>query len=196
MGAAGVEIDLYYDAATNDFVVSHDFPYHLEADGSVLLLEEAFTVLPPTHFWLDVKNLAALWPWQAAQATQKLRKILQKSGRAAQVLVESRNPFYLRDLANYGVKTTLMISPDPSQNVVAMWTMIIASKLTYAFGDFHGISMNYRNYQGQVQESFAGAPAYLSTLNDESALAEFLKLPQFKVFLTDKPSLYGQHCNQ
>ncbi len=196
LGAAGIEMDVLYDVELDDFIVSHGKPYHTQADGSLLHLKQALQNLPEIHVWLDAKNLSGLWPWQASKATKRLAKILHESQRAPFVLVESRHPIYLSQLAEQGIHTTLMISPNPNKDPISMWPMIIISKLYFLMGDFNGISTGFLRYTGAVQESFQAVPAYLSTINDMQTIEKFKQQPQVKVFLTDNPNLYGLHCRQ
>jgi hypothetical protein len=195
LGAAGIEMDVLYDVELDDFIVSHDTPYHTQEDGSFLHLQQALQTLPEIHVWLDAKNLSGLWPWQASKATKRLSEILKASLRTKQVLVESRHPIYLSWLAEQGIHTTLMISPNPKANPLSMWAVIIASKLYFLMGDFSGVSTGFLRYTDAVQESFQSIPAYLSTVNDQQTIEAYKQQPQIKVFLTDNPDLYGLHCN-
>ena len=194
LGAAGIELDVIYDVTLNEFVVSHDEPYHVGKDGKWLLLKDAFARLPHVNIWLDAKNLSGLWPWQAEKATARLRELITDAGRKDQVLIESRNPWYLGDLAEVGFRTTLMISPNPKASGISMWTVILASKFSYSLSGFSGISMSYHRYHVEVSDSFSEAPVYLSTINSPPQVEKFKRLPQVKVFLTDNAALYGQHC--
>jgi len=195
LGATGIEMDVLYDVDMDDFIVSHDTPYHLQDDGTVLLLKDVLAALPAINIWLDAKNLSSLWPWQAAKATARLRHILSTAKQGKQVLVESRSPWYLRDLSQHGIYTTLMISPEPNRNIVVMWGSIIISKLYFSMGEFSGVSMGIPSYTGQAKISFNGSPSYLSTMNSKHDLQQYIQQSQVKVFLTDNPELYGYHCS-
>lgn len=68
-GAAGVGIDILFDAALVEFVVSHARPYAL-FDGQPLRLETMLARHADRgFFWLDAKDLRRLSPWRARQAT-------------------------------------------------------------------------------------------------------------------------------
>lgn len=195
LGAAGIEMDTYYDTELDDFILSHNKPYQLQADGSPLRLRDALSQLPKVHIWLDAKNLYKLMPWQASKATARLKTIIADGGRKDDVLIESRSPFYLRDLANSGFKTTLMISPNSHHNTLWLGAELTMHQLLFSVGQFNGISMNYGDYRAGVLDSFRQAPAYLATINDEKQLPIVMGQPQIKVFLTDNPALYGVHCS-
>jgi len=194
LGAAGIEMDTYYDVELNDFIISHSKTYQLQADGTPLRLHDALTALPKVHIWLDAKNLYKLMPWQASKATARLKDMIGIAGRKDDVLIESRSPFYLRDLANAGFQTTLMISPETQHNALWLGAEITMHQLLFSVGQFNGISMNYSDYRGSVVDAFGQAPTYLATINDEKQLPIMIGQSQIKVFLTDNPALYGLHC--
>lgn len=193
LGATGIELDVIYDTNLKDFIVSHD---KLSDASHALRLSDALQQLPQINIWLDAKNLYQLWPWQAFSATEKLYNIVSSSHRLQSVLVESRSAWYLSHLSQYGVQTTLMIEPNPDKNPISLWLMIAISKIGFVMGDFQGISISYNRYRNEVSENFQATPAYLSTLNDETLLQSFVAQPQVKVFLTDNPNLYGEHCHK
>jgi hypothetical protein len=63
MGAAGVELDVRYDAALGEFVVSHDRPSRPGPSGAgrPLLLDEVFREVGGRgRFWVDIKDLQGM----------------------------------------------------------------------------------------------------------------------------------------
>lgn len=185
-GAVGVEIDILYDHALGDFVVSHDAPYTL-FDGKPLLLE---TVLQhygaAGFFWLDAKDLRKLSPWTARKATARLAALIEKYQLQQRALVESRSALYLAWLANKGVYTSYLISPnDQKYSALVFKLNARLMKLGYALGGLGALSTNDFRYSETVAATFAPAPFLLSTVNNAQALQQWSARPEVKVILSD-----------
>lgn len=185
-GAAGVEIDILFDHATADFVVSHARPYTLFG-GKPLRLETVLSQHAGAgFFWLDAKDLRSLSPAAALEATQRLFELLRRHGLMRRALVESSNPLYVSWLAARGVPTSLSVSPnDQKYSAPVVGLHIAAIKLAYAFSGAGAISMTASRYTPGIALGFRGAPVLLSTVNDPVLLRHFAADPSVKVILSD-----------
>ena len=185
-GAVGVEIDVLYDAALDDFVVSHDRPYTLY-DGQPLHLEAVLQHYGKAgFFWLDAKDLRKLSPWTARKATARLAALIEKYQLQQRALVESRSALYLAWLANKGVYTSYLISPnDQKYSALVFKLNARLMKLGYALGGLGALSTNDFRYSETVAATFAPAPFLLSTVNNAQALQQWSARPEVKVILSD-----------
>ena len=194
-GAVGVEIDILYDHALGDFVVSHDAPYTL-FDGKPLLLE---TVLQhygaAGFFWLDAKDLRKLSPLAARRATQRLADLLHRYQLSERALVESRSALYLAWLANKGIYTSYLISHnDQKYSAVVYQLNTRLMKLGYALGGLGAISMNDYRYTPTTAATFGKVAVLLSTVNDARALKSWAAYPTVKVILSDEDHFALDAC--
>lgn len=185
-GAAGVEIDILYDHEQEDFVVSHDFPYTL-FDGKPLMLETVLAQHGKSgFFWLDAKDLRKLSPLAARKATQRLATLIQHYELMERALVESRSALYLSWLADHGIYTSYMVSPNDQKYSAPVYRLNAAiMKLAYAFGGLGAISMNDYRYTPVTAATFGKAAVLLSTVNDAAALQHWSAIPEVKVILSD-----------
>lgn len=195
-GASGVEIDVLYDADSGQFMVSHDRPYQT-TNGQTLTLDQMLEAIgPQVYFWLDAKDLSGLWPWQANDAVNRLATVLARHGMTDRALVESRNPIYLGWLAERGVHTSYMISPNEAgYSAPIFWGNVYVMKLAYTFGPFSALSMNDDRYTRTVQQAFGDeVPILVSTVNDRDAFELYAENPRIAVVLTDRDYYAYNSC--
>ena len=196
-GAVGVEIDILYDHELGDFVVSHDYPYTL-FDGKPLMLETVLQQYGSAgFFWLDAKDLRKLSPLTAHRATQRLADLVHRYQLSERALVESRSALYLAWLADKGVYTSYLISPN-DQKYSAMVYRLNTSlmKLGYALGGLGAISMNDYRYTPTTAAAFGNVAVLLSTVNDAQALKRWSAHPEVKVILSDEDHFALDACQK
>lgn len=186
-GATGVEIDILYDRERDDFVVSHDEPYTLH-DGQPLMLDTLLAAHGASgFFWLDAKDLRKLSPLTARKATARLAALIRQHGLGERAVVESRNALYLSWLADQGVYTSYLVSPNDQKYSALVYRLNAAvMKLGYALGGLGAISMNDYRYTPVTAATFGPEVAVLlSTVNDKAALQRWSAIPNVKVILSD-----------
>lgn len=194
-GAVGVELDILYDTTLDDFVVSHDRPYTLFAGKPLLLQTMLQEYGHAGFFWLDAKDLRKLSPWTARKATDRLATLIRQYQLEQRALVESRSALYLAWLANKGIYTSYLISPnakDYGPVIFALNSRLM--KLGYALGHLGALSTNDFRYTPAVADSFTGAPFLLSTVNDAAALQQLATMPAVKVILSDDDHFALNNC--
>jgi len=146
-GALGVEVDVFFDTALKDYVVSHDFPYHRK-QGRLLRLGEVFQALGEDHyFWLDFKNLRDLNGHQATEAVIRLTRIARSV--KPRIYVEGSNPTNLSRFKKGGFQTIFDTHPEPESSFLA-GPMIRAYKIAFYFGDYTVMAMSYGHHDNPV----------------------------------------------
>lgn len=195
-GAAGVEVDILYDVATDRFYVSHDRPYQ-RVDDKLLTLDELFNHTSSLgKFWLDAKDLEDLLPWHAKKATARLVLLLEKHHLKDRAFVESRNPWYLAWLRDKGVYTSLMISPNEEK--YADWIYypnITLMKFAYSVASLHALSMSDSRYLPKTIRAFNGAPVLLSTVNEFDDIKRLSQDSNVRIILSDKNYFSYDSCS-
>ncbi len=190
-GNRGVEIDLYYDAAMDKFIVSHDKPYLLK-DGKLLSLEEMFLKTGTGHyFWLDYKNLDRLSSSQTQSAIARLNKILQVDNLKERVYIEGSNPIKLSTYTQNGFKTIFAFHALKESSIFTSISSNIY-KLVYYFFDISAIATQYGDikdpkYSKTTQENLKSIPTFLFHVpDDEKLLQELLNQEDVRVMLVGR----------
>lgn len=197
-GAIGVEVDILFDAESGRFVVSHDRPYQRDGQGEFLELKALLSRAPEAGlYWLDAKDLRSLSPWVASEAVARLAELVQSLNLQDRVFVESRNALYLSWLAEKGIHTSLMISPNERKYSPAVFKAnLYLAKIAYTWGPFSAFSMNdYRYTSGVAAMLGQDVPVLVSTVNDREAFTGFAKSPGIAVVLTDN-AYFAYGCQQ
>lgn len=197
-GAGGVEVDILYDVAQETFYVSHDRPYQLH-DGNPLTLDALLA--QTAHFgmfWLDAKDLEELAPWQARRAVGLLEQLLQRHELQERAFVESRNPLYLAWLAERGIHTSFLVSPNEKKYRESVYLAnLYIMKLAYTLGPFGALSMNDSRYSVRTAAFFGDqVPVLLSTVNARPALIELVQNPRVRIVLSDEPHYDISACTK
>lgn len=198
LGAVGTELDIFYDLEIKDYVVSHDYPYHLQ-NGRILKLEEVFkSVGERGYFWLDFKNLNSLSSQNAKSALSKLLDLLEKHTLTKKVFVESTDPNNLSVFSKAGLHTSYWIAPIENRNFFSFWFNIYKYKLDCLYGNFSGLSMHFGNFIGKygkkVEKIFSPVPIYVFTINDKDQLMEFIFKENVKIILSDENYYQENAC--
>lgn len=184
-GAIGTEIDVYFDLETEDYIVSHDYPYNLK-NGRVLRLEEVFeNVSNKYYYWLDFKNLKNLSEAQATSALGRLIDLLDKFALNKQVVVESTHSANLALFTSSNIFTSYWIRPRESSGWFSFMKRVYRYKLNLIMDKHAVISMNQKYYTEKVAEVFSNVPTHLFTVNTEERMKALLNSDDVKIVLTD-----------
>lgn len=193
LGAKGTELDIFYDLITDDYIVSHDYPYNLK-NGRILRLEEVFrTVGERGYFWLDFKNLRFLSRDNTEKAVARLHRLLAQFRLNEKVIVESSDPGNLSIVSKSGLYTSYWITPK-EKHPVAFWGQVYKYKIAYILGRFSAISMSYKLYGEKTGRVFSRVPVLLFTVNDKEILTALIKEENVRIVLTDKNHYLLESC--
>mgnify|MGYP001047071004 FL=1 len=187
-GAQGVEVDVRYDVAQKDYIVSHDYPYRTK-NGKILPLSELFNAVGDGHyFWLDFKALRHLSDEQAMEAVQRLKDISSRNGLSDRIYVEGENPTNLAHFRKAGFHTIFDTHPEP-ESVFVSGLMIAVYKIFYYFGDHTVMGMEYGElndpvYGDKTRRQLGNIPVFLYHLPaDETLVDSLLPVPQVRAFI-------------
>lgn len=180
IGALGVEIDIYYDEKLDQFIVSHDIPYHKQEDGSLLALEKVVEKFPKLKFWLDFKNL---YPHNASLALRRFKNLDARWKLKQRVLLESQQGKALAEFAKSGYAAVYWILVN--RNRKRYWLNEMQRRWLIATTPFAGVSMDHKQLMSEIGSSYAHLPMFTFTVNG-AKLLEDVKKYNPKVILTDK----------
>jgi len=187
-GALGVEVDVFYDVALDDYIVSHNIPYELK-NGRILPLRELFDALGDGHyFWLDFKKLRKLTRPQAQKAVQRLQQISQRNQLHQRIYVEGETPINLALFRKAGFHTIFDTHPEPSGSMLAA-VMITLYKLFFYFGEHSVMGMEYGDlerpvYGHETRQRLGRLPVFLYHVPvDEVLVDELLKIEMVRAFI-------------
>lgn len=139
-GAAGVEVDVFYDAELADFVVSHDRPYN-KKNGALLMLDQLLAAVGERGaIWLDWKKLRHLDRTQMEAALASLDRYTSQGGLKGRFFIEGEDPFNLTRCGRAGFPTIYDSHPLPDANPFSS-LVIDFYKAIYHFGGFTVLSM-------------------------------------------------------
>jgi len=186
LGAKGIELDIFYDIDSDDYVVSHDFPYNLK-DGKILTLGDVFQTLgKSTYYWLDFKNLLTMSARQVHDARSRLHLLTKVYDLGDKIIVESKSSDKLQKFSQKGLKTSYWVNFNENIGGINHWYHVRRIKLKYLLGHFTSISMDYSQYTQRLKNSMKGLPVLLFTINDDSLVNKYLQDDSVKVILTDE----------
>lgn len=203
-GAAGIEVDVFYDPKMGQYVVSHDRnPYKLK-NGKLLSLNELFIAAGNRgYFWLDFKKLRHLDSEQLDAAVARLEMISSPFDLKKRLYVEGAAPVNLKAFQRAGFQTIFDIQPTVDSNLV---TPLVANayKIVYYFGDYTVIGMNHGDkdapiYGKRMREILGNIPVFIYHVpDDRELLKELSPESQILVLLPRDQSLNLfsiTHCN-
>jgi hypothetical protein len=188
-GAPGVEIDVYYDPALADFVVSHDFPYERKG-GAVLMLQRLLAQTDPTkHYWLDFKRHGQLTRAQAEAAAARLGAIADGAGVARPRLwIEGTEPFNLMPFERAGFSIIFDVHPPADRHLLTPFVTEL-HKAVFLLGGFTVMGMNYGTeadpvYGPVTRQHLGDIPVFLYHVpTDRALLARIASIPQVRVLM-------------
>lgn len=188
-GAPGVELDVYYDPALADFVVSHDYPY-LRRDGALLMLDRLLAQTDPSkHYWLDFKRHGRLTRAQAEAAAARLGTIATSTGIApSRIWVEGTEPFNLMPFARAGFSIIFDVHPPADDHLLTPLATQL-HKTVYLLGGFTVMGMNYGTstapiYGPVARQLLGDIPVFLYHVPTERALLrELARIPQVRALM-------------
>jgi hypothetical protein len=195
LGACGVEVDVYYEPTTGKILVRSDET--AVTSGNVLTLSTLLANAPPkARIWLDFWNLKDLHSTDLEKAIEQLEAGIENAASGTAVLVESKSAARLLDLPAH-VSRILWIEIAPMDGSAAARRRH-AEDLSTALADYRrsgasAVSMDYRQYDTTVAETFRNVPVALFTINDPDALQQAVNDPNVKIILTDEP-FYDPAC--
>ncbi|UCD89265.1 MAG: glycerophosphodiester phosphodiesterase [Desulfobacterales bacterium] len=196
LGAAGTELDVFYDLHLDEYIVSHDFPYRLK-QGRILKLQDVFEkVSQRGYFWLDFKNLQVLSKKDAQKATLRMLDLLEKFNLTDKAIIESMNPVNLSIISRSGLHTSYWITPEASaeNNFFKFWRDIYRTKLFFLYGKFSALSMNHYRFSENIEKRFAHIPIHLFTVNDKKRVMRLVQKKNVRVILSDEKQFYSEKC--
>jgi len=198
LGAAGTELDVFYDLNLDEYIVSHDYPYNLKK-GRILKLKDVLKKVGKRgYFWLDFKNLEVLSKENAQKATLRMLDLLEKFKLTGKAIVESKNPINLSIVSRSGLHTSYWVTPETSteENFFKFWHDIYKIKLFFIYGNFSALSMNHYRFSEDIERRFANIPVHLFTVNDKKRVKELVRKKNVKVILTDEEQFYLEKCKK
>ena len=199
-GYMGAEVDCYYDAYLDKFIVSHDrkkvkdknqYHYNLK-QGKLLTLEKLFTTLSKNHyFWIDYKNLDRLNTKETLQAIKRLNKITNIHHLKERIYLEGSTPNHLQYYSDAGYKTLFAFGPLPNNHIFSSISSNIY-KIAYYFYDLSAIAIQYGSienpkYGEDSQRNLKGIPTFLFHVpNDTALLKKLAKNKDVRVLLVGR----------
>jgi len=195
-GAEGIEFNVVWDVDLKTFTVPHKYTYVPENMG-LLTLEEVFKAIGQRgYFWLDLKNLKDLDKADSAAAAKNMSFLLERFDLKDKVIVESKMAARLTAFSKRGMHTCLWITPGRENTRIATWLRMFPYKIMFLMGNFSAFSMNYVNYTPHVQEILHQVPVHLFTVNNESEIMKYIRMPNVRIVLSDRTSHFSLNsCN-
>ena len=184
-GAKGVEIDVFYDPGSSQFIVSHDKPYQLHDEKYLMLGDVLARFGPRFYYWLDFKNLASLPTDEALKSANILVKLLREFGVLEFAIVESVSARHLMIFSEKGVKTLYSIFVDPQLAAYNYWYKLFKIRYEILRYDQLSISVNYREFNQQLISRLPPVDFYLATVNDRATIDELGRHKSVRVILSD-----------
>lgn len=184
-GAPGSEMDIFYDTTLNNYIVSHDYPYHL-VNGEHVLLQDVISSLPEEfNYWFDFKNLMYLNDRDLELALSRLIELNTQFNIASRSLVESENAYRGQAIRNIGFNASYWLNIAPNTSGLKFYATLYKTKLLYLWGAFDAISMDYLNFDTRMQAALADIPVLLFTVDNPTLLATYRSNPRIRIVLTD-----------
>jgi len=197
-GAQGVEVDVFYDVARNDYIVSHNFPYR-KKEGKILLLSTLLESSGYAHyFWLDFKKLRKLSYQQALTAVQRLHDIAEYSNIKERIYIEGETPGKLALFRDAGFHTLFDTHPEAFGSVLAP-LVVNAFKMTFYFGNYTVMGMEYGAldravYSEKNRQRLGNVPVFIYHVPVDNALIdELLSLDPVRAFLVGNGQSDNHH---
>lgn len=123
----GLEFDINYSSSTGNLYVCHN----IEDTIKGITMEQLFEALPDpasNWYWIDFKNLSAIW---ADEAIEKIDSIVQKCGVKDHVWIEYFNTLDVQTIKNHGFQTILTVENLYGQSYGEyMWYYYLLGKIT------------------------------------------------------------------
>jgi hypothetical protein len=194
LGASGVELDVFFDLPSNQFIVSHDTPSQLH-QRSLLKLGAVFEEQGHNgYFWLDFKNLKDLRTNEVTIAVTILLDLAIQYGVKDRVIFESSSGMNLIPLSRAGLWTSFWISPREGDYPIRFQLRLMMYKLIFWYGNLSAFSMDYRDFGEKTERALAPAPVNLFTVNHSDELSRLIGKQQVQVILSDTPSYRQGDC--
>ena len=187
-GARGTEVDLFYDAKMDRYIISHNYPYFLK-DGGLLTLEDLFNATGgANYYWIDFKKLRYLSKAEIKQAVSRLEAIVKDKNLKPWIYIEGADPVNLSSYSKAGFKTLFDVHPLTESEPL---TRFIANvyKMAYYFGGFTVMGMKHGEeadpvYGETARKALGNVPLFIyHTPNSPALLKQLSSEPQVRVIL-------------
>ncbi len=185
-GAKGIEMDIFYDDSLADFVISHDRPYQLQADSSVMMLSQVMAQYGQSiYYWLDLKNLSLQ---NRNAVAQRMQHLLDSLSLAEQVYIESGESRAAYLLTRHSsLNLILWIQYNSKKSIVASLKKLYY-KMLIGMGDFSAVSRGYRYADEDFRAAFGDFPCYIFHIYSRAELDSTAAwVPGSSVLLVDSP---------
>lgn len=185
LGAAGVEMDVFYDNHLKDFIVSHHKPYK-KINNKLLTFSMALKSLSkPGYVWMDLKEINNINDLDAA--ITQLKNILTKANRLNTTIVESQEGLLLSKFSKSGLYTSYWTNfSEDTMSSLRYFIKDLIRKTIIVFGDFTALSMPYYHFKQKAKIDYSKFPILLFTVNDIKLIEDYMKVGNIKVILTDE----------
>lgn len=192
LGSQGLEIDIFYDAKSDSFVISHAPPTPASITDALKLstVFERFGAKP--YYWLDFKNLKSLPPHLEGAALSKLMKLTETYQLQGKIMVESQNADKLARYSAAGFQTAYWANVATNKGFVRQYIASLSIKHNLVENDIAALSLHQEAWTPILPARFNKHVFYLFTVNDAERLKALNTEPTIKIILTDEP-LYGRH---
>lgn len=180
-GARGVEVDAFYDAKTDRFVISRTRAPYQRPDGKRLVLEQIIERhRDQTQYWIDLKNLSL---GNAAAVLARLDALLDEYSIRDRTYLESTSGLALRRLVQAGVRTIYTIDLMPR----SLWYLprVIAAASMVALTEYAVIGVPHQSMDGLFMRVFGHRPLFVFTVNNPALLERLERLETVRVVLSD-----------
>ncbi len=189
LGAEGIEMDIFFDDSLSTFVVSHDKPYQLQRDSSILILEDVFEKYGrDIYYWLDLKNLKNS---NLKKVESLLVDLLKKHSLSDKVYTESSNTWAAHKLSKNSQLNIVLWIQYSSKKTLISWIKKLYYKTLISLSDFSGVSRGYVFADMDFRDAFSSFPCFIFHIYTEEQLRDtYSWIPNGSVLLVDNPSFY------
>lgn len=188
-GIDGIEVDVNFFPAQDNFFICHDLPLH-EDLSSYETLENflkslEMVITPHQYVWLDVKQLQETNP---KISVPKLKAIIENCRYKERIIIESKNQFIVRMLSNHGLNTIWGALYGNSYAKLDDY-LVDSIKSMAILSGCKMISLPFNVYDETAAKMLASFPIALYTINDPEKLQLLAPYGNIRVLLTDDKTL-------
>jgi hypothetical protein len=184
-GIDGIETDVNFVTAANDFFVCHDYPLQANFNKHETLeyfLKSLEKVITAHQFvWLDIKNLQAE---NLQNSVPGLKAIIENCEFKDRIIIESKNQFILRSLSAQGLNTIWGALYGNSNAIIDDYLIASIRSMAILSG-CKMVSLPFKIYDEKAAKGLAPFPIALYTINDSDQLDSLALHENVRVLLTD-----------
>jgi hypothetical protein len=181
-GVTGIEVDVFWDEATKQMLVTHDTP---QAVKQYPLLKEIIGRFKDSaSYWLDFKNLNSANVKQVQEQLSQLAAAYQVQDK---IYIESSNGPVLRKINTSTIRTLYWVQygrhfPKRPIKLLYIKSLIVFSK-------FYGYTSSYSLMDDDFKKQFGGLPLYIFHATAQELGKEAAAPSSIKVQLVDEEYL-------